>query len=224
MSVFDGEARDYDSWYDTKLGRFVDEVETRLAFEIFKPYEGMKVLDAGCGTGNFTLKLAELGCKVVGIDISGKMLDIARGKIRPDLNIELRQMDIYRLDFPDEEFDGVFSMAAFEFVYEPQKAFNEMYRVLKKGGNLLIGTINRESSWGELYLSKEMQEDSVYKYADFKNLDSLVALNEKDLVAKGECLFIPPDTADEKISLELEEKLSETERGGFICAQWKKGI
>lgn len=224
MVVFDKEAEDYDQWYNSKLGSFVDRVETELAFKLFQPHKEMKILDVGCGTGNFSVKLAEIGCKVVGIDLSEKMLNIARAKIKEDLDLEFHQMDVCKLDFSDEEFDGVFSMAAFEFIGEPQKAYKEMYRVLKKNGNLLIGTINRESKWGEFYLSKKIEENSVYKHAEFKTLSLLKSLNTKEIVDSKECLFIPPNIEKEKISFELEKELSEKERGGFICVLWKKGI
>src|SRR5690554_353842 len=114
MVVFDKEAEDYDQWYNSKLGSFVDRVETELAFKLFKPHKEMKILDVGCGTGNFSVKLAEMGCKVVGIDLSEKMLNIARAKIKEDLDLEFHKMDACKLEFSDEEFDGVISMAAFE--------------------------------------------------------------------------------------------------------------
>jgi len=224
MVVFDKEAEDYDQWYNSKLGSFVDRVETELAFKLFKPHKEMKILDVGCGTGNFSVKLAEMGCKVVGIDLSEKMLNIARAKIKEDLDLEFHKMDACKLEFSDEEFDGVISMAAFEFINEPEKAYKEMYRVLKKNGNLLIGTINRESKWGEFYLSKKVQENSVYKHAQFKTLSLLESLNTKEIVDSKECLFIPPNIEKEKISFELEKELSGKERGGFICVLWKKGI
>ena len=222
MEIFDLEAKNYDQWYDSKLGKFVDQVETELAFKPFKPYPGMKVLDAGCGTGNFSLKLAEMGCQVIGIDISEEMLKIAQTKIKPGLDLEFRLMDTYDLDFADQEFDGVLSMAAFEFIYQPQKAYDEMYRVLKPQGNLVIGTINLESKWGEFYLSDEIRENSVYKYADFKTLAALKSLNQKEVVGSGQCLFIPPTAKEDEISLELEKELSEKEKGGFICVKWQK--
>ncbi len=223
MAFFDEKAAEYDGWYESKMGKFADDVETELAFKMFTPVEGMKILDVGCGTGNFTIKLAERGCKVVGIDISQDMLAIAREKIKgKDLDIEFVLGDVYDLKFDDNEFDGVFSMAAFEFIKEAQKAHKEMMRVLKVGGQLLIGTIHRDSSWGELYMSRAFQEDSVFKHADFKTMKELQDLNKENLVTSGECLFLPPDTREEDISMEREKALSKKERGGFICALWKK--
>lgn len=225
MAVFDGIAKDYDRWYTTKIGSFADEVETRLALSMFSPYSGMKVLDVGCGTGNFSIKLARLGCKVTGIDLSEKMLDIARRKAKKEhLDIEFYNMDVYRLEFPDGCFDGVFSMAAFEFIKEPLKAYREMYRVVKPGGKILIGTINRESSWGKLYMSQEYQKNSVFKHARFMTLEELKALDRENLKDAGECLFISPFEEEHNISMEMEEKLSKANRGGFICALWEKPV
>ena len=70
MAIFDQYAPQYDTWYDNKKGSFVDKVETELAFRLLKVEEGMKVLDCGCGTGNLSAKLAKLGCRVTGIDMS----------------------------------------------------------------------------------------------------------------------------------------------------------
>ncbi|HHT98357.1 MAG TPA: class I SAM-dependent methyltransferase [Clostridiales bacterium] len=225
MAIFDEEAKDYDSWYTTKMGEFVDKVETDHAFSLFKPEAGMKILDVGCGTGNFSIKLAEMGCKVIAIDQSKEMLEKARQKSEiKGLDIEFICMDVYNIDFPDEEFDGVFSMAAFEFIKEPKKAYDEMYRVIREKGSLLIGTINLKSKWGELYSSEWFQENTVFKYADFKSMDDMKSLNIKEVVDSGECLYIPPATEEEIISLELEKELSAIEEGGFISVLWQKGI
>ncbi len=223
MAVFDKGASNYDRWYESKLGAFVDKVETKLAFSLFDPAPGMKILDVGCGTGNFSIKLAEKGCKVAGIDISKKMLDEARKKAdEKNPGIEFYNMNVYSMNFPDESFDGVVSMAAFEFMSKPEKAYDEMYRILKPNGYLLIGTINRESKWGKFYTSKQTNEDSVFKHACLKSLDDLKSLNSTEIISSGECLFIPPDAEKNNINMEFEKELSHSERGGFICVLWKK--
>lgn len=225
MAIFDDMAVDYDVWYRNKMGKFVDDIETQLAFNMFTPTEGMLILDVGCGTGNFSIKLAEKGCKVIGIDLSEEMLSIAREKAEEKgLDIEFYKMDVYDIGFENNGFDAVFSMAAFEFIKEPQKAYDEMFRVLKPGGQLLIGTIHANSSWGRLYMSKSFQENSIFQYADFKSLEELEDLDKKNLISSGECLFIPPNAPEEDITLEKERELSKTERGGFICALWKKEL
>ncbi len=225
MNMFKGEiAQNYDGWYRTSTGYFIDYVETRLAFELFQPLPDNTILDAGCGTGNFSMKLAGLGCQVTGIDISHDMLQIAERKNLQLPKISYRQMDLYDLDFPDSCFDGVFSMAAFEFVHEPQRAFDELYRVLKPGGKLLIGTINGDSPWGELY--KEMaenDENSVFRKAHFIGPEVLARLNPGQLLANRGSLFIPPGLPEEEYNLLNEEQLQGVNSPGFIMALWQKG-
>ncbi|MTI66528.1 MAG: class I SAM-dependent methyltransferase [Firmicutes bacterium] len=222
MAYFDKEAKEYDNWYNTIKGDFVDKVETKLALSMFNIKRGMKVLDIGCGTGNFSIKLAKMGCNVIGIDVSEDMLKEAEKKALDEgLNIEFKKMDVYNLDF-DEKFDAVFSMAAFEFIKDTKKALDEMFRVVKNGGQILVGTINKDSKWGEFYLSDEIRKISVFKYADFKTLDNLINYKKESLISTGECLFIPPIAKEEDFNLKNEKKLSTKERGGFICALWEK--
>ncbi len=223
MAVFDKAAQNYDQWYNSKLGAFVDMIETKLAFELFKTKKGQSVLDAGCGTGNFSCKLADMGCKVTGIDISHKMLKLAKEKAcNSDLDIDFKLMDLYHLDFPDEHFDSVFSMAAFEFIKYPEVAMDELFRVTKKNGAIMIGTINRDSKWGELYTKNEAMKNSVFKHAHFKTPQQIEALNSDNLVALRQCLFTPPDVSEDSLSLEKEVEFSHSERGGFLCALWIK--
>lgn len=224
MSFFDPIASSYDSWYERPLGKFVDEVETRAAFELFQPKAGMYVLDVGCGTGNFSIKLAKLGVKIVGIDISEEMLKIARQKAEKlGLEIEFKKMNVYSLEFPSNHFDGVFSMATFEFIEDPKSAYNEMVRVLKPGGHLLIGTINKDSPWAELYEAHAKQDPtSVFRYAHFKTQKDLEALDPKNLVKIVQCVFIPPNASEEQLNWEEERKLSKSQRGAFIVALWRK--
>ena len=223
MTIFNEVATDYDQWYTTKMGRFVDDIETACAFELFMPQQDQKILDVGCGTGNFSIKLAEKGAIVTGIDVSEEMLSIARAKTG-GLPITYKNMDLYQLEFEDNTFDAVFSMAAFEFVEFPERALGELFRVLKPGGKLMVGTIHLDSSWGRLYTSDYFQKETVFKHAAFKTLEEMAAYAPERLKQIKECLFLPPDTPEEHISLESEKKFSVNNRGGFICLLWEKPL
>ncbi|NMD42307.1 MAG: class I SAM-dependent methyltransferase [Firmicutes bacterium] len=219
---FDGIAGSYDCWYRTPLGRFADEVESALAFKLFRVRRGDLLLDGGCGTGNFSLKLARKGARVVGVDLAPGMLAQARRKAqREGLPATFLQGDLCRLDYPANHFDGVTCIAAFEFIPEPRHAFHELMRVLKPGGELLIGTINRESAWGDRYLEQAKEPGSIYRRARFISLPELTALDSGNLQGTGEALFIEPDTDPEKFA-DIEKQPDPGRRGGFIAALWRK--
>ncbi|WDV48224.1 methyltransferase domain-containing protein [Clostridiaceae bacterium M8S5] len=223
MAIFDSEASSYDSWYDTKLGAFVDKVESNCAMSLFEFNNNDTILDIGCGTGNFSIRLAQTGAKVIAIDISDEMLNIARQKSKEmGLDIEFYNMDVYNLDFDDGTFDGVFSSAAFEFVKKPVEAMDEIFRVVKDKGSILIGTINKNSHWGNLYQSDYFQQNTVFKHSILKSREDLEKIKPENLVCIKECLFVPPDIDESNITIEKENEYSQNHNGGFLCALWKK--
>lgn len=222
MAIFDEEARAYDTWYTTKMGAFVDQVQTNLAFDLLEVPGEMTVLEVGSGTGNFTKKLVERGCMVTGIDVSSEMLDVAREKLGdayPD--VELHQMDVTDLKFPDNTFDAVFSIVTFEFVKDIEQALDELFRVVKEGGQIVIGMISGASEWSELYQS-DLFQDSVYQYADFKTLEEVKAWRPDQLADYGEALFVSPVAEEDAFTTDNEKKLAGTKNGGFLCAKWIK--
>ncbi len=226
MADFDKKAPEYDAWYQTKRGALVDALETECAFSLFQPKPGMHILDAGCGTGNFSLKMAAMGASVHGVDLSVPMIAYARekkemsgdgGRLRFDV------MDLYHLAFEDNTFDAVVSMAAFEFIHDDLKVLREFMRVVKPGGMILVGTITGDSSWGEEYKSHMWREDSVFRHAAFKTADEMRALLNDKLVDSAESVFLPYDITDEETTRESDAFYqSKGAIGAFVCCLWKK--
>ena len=107
----------------------------------------LKVLDIGTGPGFFTIILEELGyTAITGIDISNKMLEVAKKNIqqygKENSSIQLIQMDAQNLEFDSESFDIIVSRNVTWNLEKPQQAYSEWLRVLKPNGALFIFDAN----------------------------------------------------------------------------------
>jgi ubiquinone/menaquinone biosynthesis C-methylase UbiE len=135
--------------YDERIpgNGVVDEIftDSEADFLLGKVRSGDDVLDMGCGTGRFTIPLAERARSVSGLDMSAMMLATARKKLADrELEAELHQGDMADLPFPDASFDVVVSMLALMHIprQDRQQVFGEVARVLRPGGRLLMGVKN----------------------------------------------------------------------------------
>ncbi|MHB8383356.1 MAG: class I SAM-dependent methyltransferase [Candidatus Binataceae bacterium] len=100
---------------------------------------GQRVLEVGVGTG-MSLDAFAPYVQVVGIDPSAAMLAHAEEKIRENgwRHIEVKQGDALNLDFPDNSFDDVVSFHVITVVPDPIRMMNEMVRVCKPGGRIVV--------------------------------------------------------------------------------------
>lgn len=142
--TFDAFAPKYDAL------RFLRLPAERLV-ELAMLSSGASVLDVATGTGNGVLRLAERvgdSGAVVGIDLSTEMLHQARQKLAAAdfRNVELREGDAERLDFPDRSFDAVLCASSLFFLSDMAAALQEWRRVLVPGG--LVGV----SAFGPAFL------------------------------------------------------------------------
>lgn len=145
---FSYKAKSYDNWYKTTLGALCDKLEKEIIFSLGSVEPGESVLDVGCGTGNYLVDLAERGAWVVGVDSSQNMLEIAKSKLsKTGYAFQLQLAEAETLPFGDNTFDLALSVLSLEFVNSPQDAVSEMFRVIRPGGRLVIGTLNKYSLW-----------------------------------------------------------------------------
>ncbi|RLF84357.1 ubiquinone biosynthesis protein UbiE [Thermococci archaeon] len=221
---FDKIAHRYDEWYKTKVGGYVDKTEKKLVFSMIKTKHG-NALDLGCGTGNYTLELYKRGFQVVGVDISRRMLKIAQKKLP---NVKFIKANAYSLPFEDNTFDLVLSVTMLEFIHEPEKVLSEVYRVLKPGGEAVIGTMNGKSMWFIFKRMKSLFVETAYRYARFytpKELENLMKnAGFKETESRG-IIYLPSFFPFVNISERLDEKFSDKLKnlGAFIVARGVKG-
>lgn len=104
-------------------------------------------LDAGCGSGVLSRELGRLGAEVVAVDGSPQMIKVA--KLETDNshgNIFFKEIAAIE-DFGEsnEDFDGVLCSSVIEYVDYPDRAFNEIFRIIKPGGIFLVSVPNSYS-------------------------------------------------------------------------------
>ena len=138
-----------------------EELEDRhkKVLDIFSRYRFEKILDVGCGDGNFSVQLKE-ACKakeVYGIEISEKGAEMARK------NGAKCYLDVDEENFPFEDnyFDAVTAFEIIEHLFDPDHFLEEVYRVLKSNGIFVLSTPNLASIHNRIALLFGYQPFSV---------------------------------------------------------------
>ncbi|MHC4952573.1 MAG: class I SAM-dependent methyltransferase [Planctomycetota bacterium] len=113
----------------------------------YEQYRGKKVLEVGCGLGIDSYKFAKAGADLTCIDLSRTSVANTRRLLEHlDLRAEVLQGDAENVPVPDESFDAVYSYGVLMLVENEQKAYDEVLRVLKPGGEALV-TLYHRRSW-----------------------------------------------------------------------------
>lgn len=149
----------YDAWFGKHEAAYISEL---LALRPFVPWEGYG-LEIGVGSGRFA---GPLGVRV-GVDPSRAMLSHAAAR-----GIEVVEGTAESLPFADGSFDHALVVTTICFVDSPAGMLAEAHRVLKPGGRLVIGFIDRESAMGQDYLAHQ-SESVFYREATFYSADEV---------------------------------------------------
>jgi SAM-dependent methyltransferase len=128
--------------YEEYLGPAISEPFTRLLLEYSAPQRGEHVLEVACGTGTVARHIAPMvGAegKVVALDISPEMLEVARALPAPKgATIEWREGDAVAVGLQDDTFDLVLCQQGLQFFSDRATAVREMRRVLTDGGRVVL--------------------------------------------------------------------------------------
>lgn len=128
--------------YDRLNRAFGERIVERLA-----PQPGERVLDVGCGNGALCLAIAPVADSVVGLDISGPMLEraAARAAAAGLTNVTFEKGDAQVHSLPDSSFDAAVSRFGVMFFEDPVAAFANIGRMLRPGGRLVF------SCWQQMF-------------------------------------------------------------------------
>jgi ubiquinone/menaquinone biosynthesis C-methylase UbiE len=200
----------------TSLGQYIFSRQKELILELVAPNAGERMLDVGCGTGDYLQIFRGKWCSVTGIDCSAEMLEASRKKIGDHVELHLGKAE--DLPFSDDEFDIVTVINALETAANPQKAIAEAIRVCR--GRIFIGFLNKYSFVGSKQRIKEIFGFPLAEKIRFFGIKEIKRMVEnligEQAVNWGSVIYFPAFIYD--ISTELEELVPHTKNplGAFV--------
>ncbi|RCV63579.1 Ubiquinone/menaquinone biosynthesis C-methylase UbiE [Methanophagales archaeon] len=158
--IFEDGAEEYDEWFSEHWFAYKSEVR---ALGTFIP-KNRKGLEVGVGTGRFAVPL---GIQI-GVEPARAMADIARKR-----GITVYEAKAEELPFDNASFDFILMSTTICFLHNPMQALQESARVIKSGGNIIIGMIDSDSFLGKVYDLKK-KNSKFYRYAHFYSVNPVL--------------------------------------------------
>ncbi len=132
----------------TRLEYIVDQIAVEFCRDrkSLKPFEGLRLLDIGCGGGLLSEPMARLGADVLGADAAAGNIPVAQIHAEQSgLEIDYRNTMAEALVDDGEQFDVILNMEVIEHVADPQAMLDACFALLKPGGLMICSTINRNA-------------------------------------------------------------------------------
>lgn len=130
---------------DYNLSRKADPYLVSRFVELLGPVVDGQYVEIGCGTGNYTSALAEIGFSFIGIDPAEAMLDVAKSK---DISVDWKIGTAEQTGLVDESVDGIMVSLSIHHWPDLKAAFKELNCITKAGGNMVIFTSTPEQMQG----------------------------------------------------------------------------
>lgn len=218
--------------YDELADTYAEDVETNgynadLEFPgttaLVPSVKGKRILDAGCGTGQYTEWLLDNGADVVGVDVSEEMLEHATERVGG--RAEFHEANLGQsLDFAEnDEFDGIVSALVLGYIEEWRQLFSEFARLLESGGFIVFSVshpfdeypLAEDENYFEVEMKTKEWDVSVpyYRRPLTEIINPLLETGfEMDEIAEPQ----PTDTFKEKRPERYEK---ESKRPVFLCVR-----
>lgn len=147
-----------------------------------------KLLDAGCGWGRSLMGLKRKFpfLKITGVDIVEELLELGK-RITADMNltnIDWHQASLMNLSFEDNYFDNIISTRVLHYMLEPSKIIEELLRVLKPGGRMIIIVPNKLNP-----ILRVLYHTKIYSAKDMKHW---FPKHKANIIRTGTIGFVPP--------------------------------
>ena len=180
--------------YNRRMGNILTRAQQNLTTSAQTPH----LLDVGCSSGALLLVARDCGYHAVGAEPATQAANTAR-----ELGFDVFPGFLQNAHYPDNHFDVVTLFEVIEHLLEPEPILSEIYRILKPGGLLLIGTGNAES-WTVKFLQERWEYFDIHSHGghiSFFNPKSLTKLVER-------CGFDIHDISTKRVNLAERKDVS----------------
>ncbi len=164
IAPFERYSVEYDTWFDEPRHRSVYEAELNAVRAVL-PETGSSI-EIGVGSGRFA---APLGI-TMGLEPASGLIEMAKTR-----GIAVIRGIGEALPFTDSSFELVLMVTTICFLGDPEKAFREVYRVLRPHGYFIVAFIDRDSPLGQIY-SRDKVDSPFYRVARFYNTEEVTAM------------------------------------------------
>lgn len=170
----------YARWRASEVGATTERLEGQLILELVGDISGRRVLDVGCGDGQFALELTRRGAIVTGIDASAAMINAAQDRAKQyNADITFQVAVAEQLPFRAEQFDVVTAITILCFVDDVAPVFREITRALRPGGRFVIGELGKWSTWAAGRRIRAWLGSQLWRMARFRTAGELRTLAEE---------------------------------------------
>lgn len=154
---YDAFARDFDA--HAQDSAYNAHYDRPAMLDLLGPVDGLRVLDAGCGSGLYAKELLAAGATVSGFDASADLIQIARQRLGPQVDLRVHDLNAPLHWIHDGSVDRVVMALVLHHLPDPQPALRELHRVLTSNGRLVVSTVHPTADWlrlGGSYFTDEM--------------------------------------------------------------------
>ena len=173
-------------WYSRQRGtpKQLESFRAQAAELTAGAAPGADVLEVAPGPGYLAIEIARLGHRVIGLDISRTMVEIARSNAAAvGVGADFRQGDASAMPFAEESFDLVVCQAAFKNFRQPVSALDEIWRVLRPAGVAVIQDLRKEATHAEV--AAEVQAQGLNAVSGFVTRTILEGLRSRAYSVEG---------------------------------------
>ncbi len=196
----------YEAWFEKHSTLY--EAEIKAIRTLLPPFK--KGVEIGVGSGRFAVPFGI----ATGVEPSGKMAEISRSK-----GIEVIEGVAEALPVEDESFDLALMVTTICFVDDPLLSLQEIHRILKPEGCVIIGFVDRDSALGRQY-EKNREESRFYGEARFYSADEVAGLLKKAGFSEIVCAQTLFGDTLEQMETSVKKGCGE---GAFVAIRARKG-